>query len=137
VPSSISAAKTLKAGELYYIEIFQINGSGGGHVTLAVEAPSATLQYNSIPQIQKLAATHGGKIEKISYKFYNTADNALNKGRYKLNFRKKEAGKTTFLIDVNCVDVTADFPLDKLTQWVQWCGWPAYVERTPLDKTGA
>jgi hypothetical protein len=135
-PSSISKEVTLKAGELYYMEIFHLNTWGGGHFTASVEIPSTTLQYNSIPQIQKVTATHGGKLEIIQYKIYNTLDNVLLRGWYNLNFRKKEAGQTSYSIDKSCSFAT-DLSLADMNQRMQYCGWRSSVVRTPVDKTGA
>jgi hypothetical protein len=60
----------------------------------------------------------------------------LNKGSYKLQFRKKEEGKTSYLIDKTCVDVPTNYALDGLKLSVGYCGWPAIVDRIPLDKNG-
>lgn len=94
---------SLTAGEYYWIDVFVVNWSGGGHYTLSVETPEPSdgaKWANSMKQIQEIKITPTKTNQKWSFKMFNSDQEFKFKLKYtnpanrKVELDEETGGKT-------------------------------------------
>lgn len=109
--NSRSDGITLEADQYYYMEMYMINGGRQGYFSAGVEIPknSDSNKYvDKITEIQKIEITSTPIREILEYKVYNTKQNSLLGGSYKLRFAIENIRDQIKVTDSINADASAD-----------------------------